>query len=214
MHVFSTEQTDIGEVKRRSSGRLFKVPGRLNRYIMDFKLLSAALSLDMRRGVNKLYDAYGFVLVSPSASNRIHHAPGSITRLQAPLRDLHIGYSFRKEFIHDDPKYGRHLWTQAGEIINKIEDLVLIDRKSWNFSKFYTPGSLVEESLADLSQAEGFFCGGITGYANLVHHCDNLTKEEFTHWIHKSSPPPTKAKRQFSADKTMAAVFWNADEIS
>ena len=70
-----------------------------------------------------------------------------------------------------------------------------------------------EENLEFISDEPNFFSTLVTGDETWCYFYDPETKIQSMQWKHPSSPSPVKAKRERSAGKVMATVFWDCEGV-
>lgn len=70
-----------------------------------------------------------------------------------------------------------------------------------------------QENLDFMEGEEDFFSTLITGDETWCYYYDPETKVQSKQWKRKSSPAPVKGKREKSAGKVMATVFWDCEGI-
>ena len=69
-----------------------------------------------------------------------------------------------------------------------------------------------EENLF-MEGEKNFFSTLVTGDETWCYYYDPETKEQSREWRRQGSPPPRKAKREKSAGKGMATVFWDCEGV-
>jgi len=70
-----------------------------------------------------------------------------------------------------------------------------------------------QENLDFISDEPDFFSTLVTGDETWCYYYDPETKVQSMQWKRPGSPTPVKAKRERSAGKVMATVFWDCDGV-
>ncbi|UYV83692.1 hypothetical protein LAZ67_23002102 [Cordylochernes scorpioides] len=132
----------------------------------------------------------------------------------------------------DEHRPGRPFESVTQENIDKIHDLVMLDRRMtirqieetlasarW-VPKLLTPNQkavrikLSSDNLALFeANPEEFVNRFVTMDETWTHHFTPESKQQSMQWKHSGSPPPKKAKTVPSAGKVMVSVFWDSEGV-
>ena len=111
-------------------------------------------------------------------------------------RTLGLSYGTVQRIIHDDLKLKKLSARWVPRMLTKAQKKRRVE---------------VSQQLLDRynEDPDDFINRLLTQDETWVHHFDPETKSESMEWKHRGSPPPRKFKRQSSAGKVMASVFWD-----